>query len=108
MHPNSIKVTAFICEFGLFEYLSMPMGISSTPAWFQRFINGILRDFLVRDTLGVYLDYIILFLSSLEKHETDVLAVLAKLKERNVKSSFEKSQLVSEKLSFRHKLSEEK
>ena len=52
MHPNSIEVTAFICEFGLFEYLSMPMGISSAPAWFQRFIYGVLRDFLVRVTCG--------------------------------------------------------
>ena len=78
----------------------MPMGISSTPAWFQRFINGVLREFLIRDTLCVYLDDIILFSTSLEEHEKDVLAVLAKLKERNVKTSFEKSQLVSEKVSF--------
>ena len=98
MHSNSIEVTAFICEFGLFEYLSVPMGISSAPAWFQRFINGVLRDFLVKDTLGVDLDDIILFSASLEEHETDVLAVLARLKEKNVKISFEKSQLVSEKI----------
>ena len=78
----------------------MPMGISSAPAWFQRFINGVLREFLIRDTLGVYLDDIILFSSSLEEHEADVLAVIAKLKERNVKTSFEKSQLVSEKIEF--------
>ena len=25
MHPDSIEITAFICEYGLFEYLSMPM-----------------------------------------------------------------------------------
>ena len=78
VHPNSIDVTAFISEFGLCEYLSMPMGISSAPAWFQRFINGVLRDFLIRDTLGVYLDDIFLFSSSLEEQEADVLAVIAK------------------------------
>ena len=100
VHPNSIDVKAFICEFGLYEYLSMPMGINSAPAWFQLFINGVLRDFLIRDTLGVYLDDIILFSSSLEEHEADVLAVIAKLKERNIKTSFEKSQLVFEKIKF--------
>ena len=78
----------------------MPMGIGSAPAWFQRFINGVLRDFLIRDSLGVYLEDIILFSSSLEEHEADALAVIAKLKERNVKTSFEKSQLVSEKIEF--------
>ena len=100
VHPNSLDVTAFIFEFGLCKYLSLPMGISWATAWFQRFTNGVLRDFLIRDTLGVYLDDIILFSSSLEEHEDDVLAVIAKLKERNVKTSFEKSQLISEKIDF--------
>ena len=80
VHPNSIDITLLICEFGLYEYLSMPMGISSAPTWFKRFINGVLRDFLIRDTLDVYLDDIILFSSSMEEHEADALAVIAKLK----------------------------
>ena len=91
MHPNSIDATTFICEFGLYEFLSMPTGISSDPAWFQSFINGVLREFLIQDTLGVYLEDIILFSSSLEEHEADAFAVIAKLKERNFKTSFEKS-----------------
>ena len=46
IHPDSVKFTAFICEFGLYEYLSMPMSISSAPAWFQ---------------LGMYLFFFISF-----------------------------------------------
>ena len=53
---------------------------------------------MIRDTQGVYLHYIILFSSSLEEHDADTLAMIAKLKEQNVKTSFEKSQLVSEKI----------
>ncbi|CAF0982614.1 unnamed protein product [Brachionus calyciflorus] len=34
VHPNSIKITAFIFEFGNFDYLTMPMGIKTAPAWF--------------------------------------------------------------------------
>ncbi|CAF0997157.1 unnamed protein product [Brachionus calyciflorus] len=33
VHPNSIEISAFICEFGNFEYLTMPMGIKTAPAW---------------------------------------------------------------------------
>ena len=65
VHPDSIKYTAFICEFGLFEYLSMPMGISSAPGWFQRFIEGVLTKFIERQVLSVYLDDVILHTPSL-------------------------------------------
>jgi hypothetical protein len=37
-----IKYTAFVCEFGIFEYVVMPMGIKTAPAfyndlWFKHF-----------------------------------------------------------------------
>lgn len=38
-HPDSINYTVFICEFGLFEYVSMTMGIKTAPSCFQRFID---------------------------------------------------------------------
>ena len=46
---NSIKYTAFICEFGLFEYTSMPMGIATAAAWFQRCIEEELRISLIEE-----------------------------------------------------------
>ena len=33
---DSIKYTAFVCEWGLFEFTSMPLGIQTAAAWFQR------------------------------------------------------------------------
>ena len=100
IHQDSIELTAFICEFGLFEYLSMPMGIRSAPAWFQRFIDLTLKDFVARDALNVYMDDIILFTKDLETHESDVLSVMARLKEKNVKTSFSKSKLVTRQIEF--------
>ena len=48
MEEQSIELTAFTCEFGLYEYLSMPMGIKNAPAWFQRFMEETFRDFIER------------------------------------------------------------
>ena len=100
IHPDLIELTAFICEFGLFEYLSMPMGISSAPAWFQRFIDITLRDFVAKDALNVYMDDIIIFTKDIETHEADVYAVMALLKEKNIKTSFSKSKLVTRQIEF--------
>ena len=78
----------------------MPMGISSAPAWFQRFIESILQDFAVRDTLSVYLDDIIIFSPELEAHTKVVREVIERLQEKNMKTSFEKSQLITKKIEF--------
>ena len=100
MYSDSIEISAFICEFCVFEYLSMSMGICSATAWFQRFINNVLRDFLLRDTVGVYLDDIIVFSTSLEVHEEEVRRLLDTLNLRNVMTSFEISHMVTDKLVF--------
>ena len=58
--PASIKYTAFICEFGLFEYTSMPMGIATAPGWFQRCIDTLMEEGVKRKCLQLYLDDCIL------------------------------------------------
>lgn len=95
VHPDSIEITAFVCEFSIFEYLSMPMGIKTAPAWFQRFIESVLDKFIVNGTLGAYLDDTIVFTDSSRygyKHHYDtVMNVIQTLNNRSLKISYEKS-----------------
>ena len=100
VHPDSIKYTAFICEFGLFEYLSMPMGISSAPGWFQRFIEGVLTKFIERQVLSVYLDDVILHTPSLQRHELEASELMSTLKQRAVITSYKKSELAKTSITF--------
>ena len=93
MHPDFTQYTVFICEFGLFEYLSMPMGISSAPGWFQRFIEVMLHQFIVAKYLSVYPDDIILHSSDLEEHEQLANAVIDTIKQRKAVTSLKKSKL---------------
>jgi hypothetical protein len=98
MHEDSIKYTAFVCEFGLYEYLSMPMGIASAPSWFQRIIDYTLKQFAEQNLANGCLDVIILFTATLEQHESIALGVIEALKKRNLKTSFEK--LVAQEIDF--------
>jgi hypothetical protein len=53
---QSKKYTAFVCEFGIFEYNVMPMGIKTAPACFQRFIVETFNEFIDQKVLQIYLD----------------------------------------------------
>ena len=60
--------TAFRIRYGHYEYLVMPMGLTNAPAAFQAYINNALQG-LVDDFCIVYLDDILIFLKSEEKHK---------------------------------------
>lgn len=100
MHPDSIEYRAFICQFGSFEYLRIPMGISSTPAWFQRFIDRILQDFITAITLRSYFDDILVYTEDLDEHCEVAKRVINLLAERNLKACDKKSEMLTTEVEF--------
>ncbi|KAK3537438.1 hypothetical protein QTP70_009972 [Hemibagrus guttatus] len=70
--------TAFNMPTGHYEYLVMPFSLTNAPAVFQALINDILRDMLDQFVF-VYLDDILIFLSSLQEHVIHVSKVLRRL-----------------------------
>ena len=89
--------TAFRSRFGHFEYLVMPFGLCNAPATFQHFVNDVFRDFLDVFTI-VYLDDILVFSTSLERHRVHVKKVLDRLRKHHLyakaeKCEFEKSTI---------------
>ena len=71
MHPDSIKFTTFISEFGKHEYLAMPMGLKNAGSTFQRMMDKVLED-LIGKICFVYLDDIIIFSEDVESHNDRV------------------------------------
>jgi hypothetical protein len=61
----------------------MPFGLCNDPATFMRVMNDVLRPFL-DDCVIVYLDDILLFRKSNEKHVMHVKQVLDVLKKENL------------------------
>ena len=100
MAACSIQFTAFVCEFGLFEYLSMPMGIKNAPSWFQRAIEGALQEFMNEKVVSVYLDDAILYTKTLDEHVQWGLQVMDALHKNGFKLSLEKSKLVRQEMPF--------
>ena len=89
--------TAFICEYGLFEFNRMPFGLTNAPATFQRLMDKVLKPVLF-DFALVYLDDIIVFSKTIEEHFVHldrVFSLLARdgLKMKTTKCEFFKGKL---------------
>ena len=78
----------------------MPMGIKTAPAWFQRFMEATFADFIEAKSLEVYLDDTIVHTLNIQQHKTILEQVFKRIKEKNIKVSFEKSDLVVEEVTF--------
>jgi len=61
--------TTFTCHDGTYKYIRLPLGLTNAPATFQRAI-GIILSGVKWKTCLVYLDDVIVFSRTVEKHIT--------------------------------------
>ena len=100
MDEESRKLTAFACEDGLYEYCVMPMGLTNSPATFQRAMNTILQEGIRRGFVLVYLDDILVFSNTLEEHEEHMRWLVEQLKANELKVKISKCEVVLDGVQF--------
>lgn len=103
---NQIKVkeedipkTAFVSKYGLFEYTTMPFGLCTAPATFQRVMELALSG-LQWNTCLIYLDDVIVFASSLPEMITRLRDVLSRIRKAGLKLKPSKCHLFQEEVKF--------
>lgn len=99
MKPKDIAKTAFTVEGGHYEFIRMPFGLKNAPATFQRVMDSVLGD-LNGTICLVYLDDIIIFSPSLQKHLLDIKMVFEKLRAANFKLQSSKSEFLRKEIEF--------
>jgi len=67
--------TTFSTKLGTYEYLVMPFGLCNTPAAFQRWINGVLKEHIDMCCI-VYLDDVLIYSNTLQQRRKDVSNIL--------------------------------
>ena len=82
--------TTFQTQYGSFEFLVMPMGLTNAPTTFQHFMNDIFQD--MSDVfIVVYLDDILVYSDSEEVHHDHIRRVLTCLQNNSLHVKPEKS-----------------
>ena len=96
---SDIPKTAFCTKYGLYEYISMPMGLTNSPATFQRLMELALSG-LQWHTCLIYLDDIVVFGSTFDEHLQRVEEVLNRIRTAGLKLKPEKCQLFQKEVDF--------
>ena len=82
--PESRRYTAFITQFGLFEWKRLPMGLKGAPAFFQRVISTRVLVGYLMIICELYLDDLIIFARTIEQLVESFRKILLRFREYNI------------------------
>ena len=77
MDKEDCEKTAFVSPKGLYQFITMPFGLSGAPATFQRMMDGVLRG--TDSFAGVYLDDIVIHSGSWKDHCKHLEEILSRM-----------------------------
>ncbi|MBW0593300.1 hypothetical protein O181_133015 [Austropuccinia psidii MF-1] len=96
--PRERKYLRIIVHCGVYEYLRMPFDIKNSPSHSQRMINEIFPEELSEGWLIIYIDDIIVYSKTWEKHVYRLIRVLNKIESVNMRISLKNCHFGFEKL----------
>ena len=94
-----IPKTAFVTRYGLCEYTVMPFGLSNAPTYFMNMMNKVCMDFLDKFVI-VFIDDILVYSKSHQKHEEHQRLVLQRLREHKLYAKFSKCEFRLDQVGF--------
>ena len=97
-HLTAFRISQPIQGCSLFEWEVMPMELATAPATFQRWMDVSMRG--LEDKMLVYLDDVLVFSESLDKHHRDVKEVLERFQEKGIKVKKEKCEFFKDRMPF--------
>jgi hypothetical protein len=83
MHEDDIPKTAFRTKHGHFEWAVMPMGLTNSPATFQRLMDSVLRDY-IGDFVVVYMDDVLVYSKTPHDHILHLQMILEKFRQHSL------------------------
>jgi len=99
MDPSDIDKTAFSTKEGHWAYKTMPFGLKTAPATFQKMMNNVLSG-LTGARCFVFLDNIVIYANSLVDHDRKLRDVFRRLRKYNLKLQPDKCEFLRKEVAF--------
>ncbi len=99
IHPRDKEKTSIITRRGQFQYVTMPMGIASSPCFFEALMESVLRG-LQWSTCILYLDDIITLGKDLDSAIQNLADVFQRFRDNNLKLKPSKCKLLVKSVQF--------
>ncbi|KAK9886419.1 hypothetical protein WA026_016698 [Henosepilachna vigintioctopunctata] len=82
--------TGFVTQEGHYQWTCLPFGLKTSPAIFQRILSNILRKYNLKEFTENYIDDILIFSQSFEKHIEHIEQVLQAIINEGFRLKFKK------------------
>jgi hypothetical protein len=99
IRATDIPKTAFITQYGLYEYTVMPFGLTNALAYFMYLMNKVFMEYLDK-FMVVFIDDILIFSKNEEDHDEHLHVVLQKLGENKLYAKLSKCEFWLKEVSF--------
>ena len=96
---DDVPKTAFHTRYGHCEFLVMPFGLTNAPAVFMNLMNRVFQPYLDQFVV-VFIDDILIYSKSLEKHEQHLRVVLQTLRDHKLYVKLKKCEFWLESDAF--------
>ena len=97
LSDESKELTAFTLNFRKYQFKSLPFGLTNSPSVSQAIISNTLAS-IIGEIAFVFLDDILIFSKSEQKHLKDLINVLDKLRHASLSLKLEKCEFLKNKL----------
>ncbi|XP_073152839.1 uncharacterized protein [Henckelia pumila] len=96
---EDVPKTAFRTRYGHYEFMVMPFGLTNAPAAFMDLMNRVFKPFLDKFVV-VFIDDIVVYLSSDEDHKDHLRLTLQTLRENELYAKFKKCEFWIKSVTF--------
>jgi len=97
--PEDVPKTAFRTQYGHYEFLVLPFGLTNAPAYFMDLMNRVFRTFLDKFVV-LFIDDILIYSKSKEDHREHLGIILKTLTEHKLYAKLKKCEFWMEKVHF--------